>query len=443
MSTTRNPLSLLLALILSLSLAVPALAAQDDWYGSAAEWARQQELIASETALDAPVTAGELSAMLAKLTGGDASEGDAALTRAEAVAMLAEALLPAASAADWHPFTDAQASEPALAWAWLDGLVQGTGESAFSPDALCTRAQAVTMLYRWAQRHPDYALWNKYTMESQSIGLTGMGNARELGGYVMQDGRTVKKGLLLRAAKPADGTEEDLNKLRETYHLAEFADFRMDREVAQAPEPELEGVINRWLPIMDTELLAQRSAAMMKDLAEKGVDLQTADSLTRVLAAVDAGILNERMYVEFLAGKEGRENYRALFDDLLALPEGQSLLFHCTQGKDRTGTAAMLILSALGADEETIMRDFLLTNEFNAAKIAGERKMLSQAGIPAEKLDLYLIAMDQVNPVLMQNALDWLKAEYGGAEGYLRQVLGLSEDQLTALQDKFLETPAA
>ena len=260
----------------------------------------------------------------------------------------------------------------------------------------------------------------------------------------MRDGRTVKRGVLLRTAKLSDGTEEDFKKLLETYHLAELADFRMAAEVARDSEPELAGVTNRALPIMDAELMAERSAAMAKDLAAKGVDIRTADSMTQLLAAVDAGIVSDQMYVEFLNGKEGRENYRALFDDLLALPEGRSLLFHCSQGKDRTGVAAMLILSALGADEETIMRDYLLTNEFNAAKIAGERRLLAQRGIPAGGLDQYLLAMDQVNPALMRNALDALKAEYGGgAEGYLRQVLGLDDTQLAALRDKFLEKPDA
>lgn len=158
---------------------------------------------------------------------------------------------------------------------------------------------------------------------------------------------------------------------------------------------------------------------------------------------MDYGIVSDQMYVEFLQGANGKQNYRILFEDLLKLPEGQSLLFHCTQGKDRTGVAAMLILSALGADEDTIMRDYLLTNEFNARKIAGQRKMLTQAGIPAGKLDQYLIAMDQVDPVLMRNALDWLKAEYGGAEGYLKQELGMDEARITLLQEKFLEEAAA
>ena len=36
----------------------------------------------------------------------------------------------------------------AVAWAVEKGITSGTGEGKFSPDATCTRAQAVTFLYR-------------------------------------------------------------------------------------------------------------------------------------------------------------------------------------------------------------------------------------------------------------------------------------------------------
>ena len=42
-----------------------------------------------------------------------------------------------------------------------------------------------------------------------------------------------------------------------------------------------------------------------------------------------------------------RPQHRALFQDLLK-GEG-AVLYHCTAGKDRTGVATALILSALGA----------------------------------------------------------------------------------------------
>ncbi len=39
------------------------------------------------------------------------------------------------------------------------------------------------------------------------------------------------------------------------------------------------------------------------------------------------------------------------------------LMFHCTAGKDRAGFAAALFLAALGVDRETIIEDYMLTNE--------------------------------------------------------------------------------
>ena len=39
------------------------------------------------------------------------------------------------------------------------------------------------------------------------------------------------------------------------------------------------------------------------------------------------------------------------------------LMFHCTAGKDRAGFAAALFLAALGVERETIIEDYMLTNE--------------------------------------------------------------------------------
>ena len=128
-----------------------------------------------------------------------------------------------------------------------------------------------------------------------------------------------------------------------------------------------------------------------------------------------------------------------MFQELLTLPEGRSLLFHCTQGKDRTGCAAVLILSALGVDENTIMDDFLLTNTFNAELIESERKMLTEQGYAGEELDRLMKAMDEVDPQYMTNALDWMKKNYGSVTGYITQELGITDEQLEELRAKFLE----
>jgi len=128
-----------------------------------------------------------------------------------------------------------------------------------------------------------------------------------------------------------------------------------------------------------------------------------------------------------------------MFKELLELPEGEALLFHCTQGKDRTGCAAMLILSALGVDEATTLYDYMLTNTFNAQRIEAERQMLEGMGVEESEFDLYMTAMDQVDPQYMVNALEWMKDNYGSVLGYITGELGVTEAQIEQLRDKYLE----
>ncbi len=78
-------------------------------------------------------------------------------TRAQIVTFLFRAAgSPAASAYDGS-FSDVAASAyyaQAVQWAVAQGITKGTGEGQFSPDKTCTRAEAVTFLMRCAQAAP-------------------------------------------------------------------------------------------------------------------------------------------------------------------------------------------------------------------------------------------------------------------------------------------------
>ncbi len=270
-------------------------------------------------------------------------------------------------------------------------------------------------------------------LHSQSIGLSGVGNARQLGGYHSTDGKTVKSGVFLRTAALANATSQDLAILQDTYHLAVVVDLRMTMEAQGAPDPEIPGAKNLHLRIIDEQAMQQTLAEAQKE----GLDLS--NKLDLLKAAIKSGFISDQMYINFLSGKQGRESYGIMFQEILALPEGRSLLFHCSQGKDRTGCAAVLILSALGVDEKTIMDDFLLTNTFNAALIESERKMLTEHGYTGEELDTMMKAMDEVDPQYMTNALYWMKENYGSVVGYITQELGITDEQIAELRAKYLE----
>ena len=116
--------------------------------------------------------------------------------------------------------------------------------------------------------------------DSRSLLLTGVGNARELGGYTTEDGRTVKHGVLLRTAKLADATEDDIQRLLTVYRLAVDVDFRSDGEVESAPDPEMEGVEYLNIHIMDESSgPPEELEAEIKALEEQGIEV---DRITHI-----------------------------------------------------------------------------------------------------------------------------------------------------------------
>ena len=275
---------------------------------------------------------------------------------------------------------------------------------------------------------------SRYSAKSQSLGLSGIGNARELGGYEVADGRQVRRGLLLRTAAPEGATEADRVRLERDLKLTCVLDLRMDmeRQMLKGSASPLGFAENHVISILDQDYYAR---------LYEGIDLDKAmatSPLERVIMGVDLGVIGETMYIGFLEAESGKCGYREVFERLLAQPADEALLFHCTQGKDRTGLAAMLILSVLGADDDTIVFDYLLTNTFNAALIERERQALLAMGTAERDLDRYLIGFDMVAPATMQRALDHLRATYGSVWGYCRDELGVEEDGAKELRAKYL-----
>lgn len=81
----------------------------------------------------------------------DRFDPDGLCTRAQIVTFLWRAAGSPVPKSTGHNFTDVKAGsyyEQAVLWAVENGITVGTSSTTFSPDATCTRAQAVTFLYR-------------------------------------------------------------------------------------------------------------------------------------------------------------------------------------------------------------------------------------------------------------------------------------------------------
>ena len=282
----------------------------------------------------------------------------------------------------------------------------------------------------------------------QSIGLSSVGNARELGGYAADDGRSVRRGVLLRTAKLSSATDEDIRRLKEVYHLAKIVDLRSAEEIDGSPEiamftgtpqqendPPIEGAEYIHLPVLDMQ-------KQMEDTVEwaKANGLYPITDMFKMLTVtVESGYIGDKLYIGFLEDECGKRCYSRFFRELLSLEADRAILFHCTQGKDRTGVAAMLILSALGVSEDIITQDYMLTNIFNCERIEKERRMLEMSGrLPPDKIDDFLMVMDKVKACAMTGVISHLKEKYGSVTNYIISELGVSEKEIELLKDRFL-----
>ena len=188
-------------------------------------------------------------------------------------------------------------------------------------------------------------------------------NFRDLGGYEAADGRHIKEGLLYRSGGIIlmnDEELEEFNKLGVKFIL----DLRSKGEVEENPDPVLPDVF-----------MLQHSGLDHKSGAE--IDFSPA-GMARVGGEGEDQLRKFLGYYEELPLEN--DAYLILLQELCALRA--PLLFHCASGKDRTGVAAMLILYLLGVGTETIMEDYMLSNEFLEDNI---RKELESRGEIVEK----------------------------------------------------------
>lgn len=239
-------------------------------------------------------------------------------------------------------------------------------------------------------------------------------NLRDLGGVPAHGGAEVKRGVVYRSATLSGLSAEQLTAIR-ALGIRSVIDFRYNRERAVHPTPWQDmGCKHYWFRDYDPS---------------GGGDLKSLLS-DETLTAEKSRTLMIRVYEELPFGHI--EALRRLFQTVVA-GEG-ALLFHCTAGKDRTGMAAALILSALDAPREAILADYLATVEFEILASPGFRR---KQAFPPEHLE-------KIRPIFAADG-DYLDAMFsaivkraGSVRDFLYRTLELTDADLDALRKRLL-----
>src|SRR5699024_7844526 len=112
------------------------------------------------------------------------------------------------------------------------------------------------------------------------------------------------------------------------------------------------------------------------------------------------------------------------------LSEGEMTLVHCTAGKDRTGVFVALMLELAGVDRETIVHDYSLTDTYFEPLRERFRDHARERGVDMEHYE----HMISCQPEYMEEFLDYLQEEYGGAAAYFK-AQGMPDDEIAKLKD--------
>ena len=254
--------------------------------------------------------------------------------------------------------------------------------------------------------------------------FAGGNNFRELGGYRADEGKTVKWGQIYRGFPTGRLTTEADRARLDGLGLRLILDLRSGAEAAKLPDYVPDGA--RLVQICglcaedghEISFAPDDIAALMKDHEE----------------STDGSTFVQAMYERMLFGNKA---FKELFR---ALEAGETpILFHCSAGKDRTGVAAMLILLALGASDETICADYERTNLCRKAEIDAVLAEYAEeiAANPACRMRYYRKA--GVDPETAPFVLRTIRQDYGSAESYLEAEYGLTPARLMRLRRMYLE----
>lgn len=271
---------------------------------------------------------------------------------------------------------------------------------------------------------PVAATQQATTPDSRFIVLEGGRNFRDLGGYRTADGHAVKRGLMYRSGSLGSLTANGQAEVAKL-NLASIIDLRTTEERGHDTN-DLKAAFGPAYWTRDYGMsLGDMSKAGARSMFSDPANL-TADNLRNMMANAYRTM-----------PKEQAPSYREMFARLVAGKE--PLVVNCTAGKDRTGIASVLVLTALGVPYETVRQDFLLSNGAPGMDTLQSALGNSHAS-PLAKLPPEVVApLTGVEGVYLDNAFDQIRKDYGSVEGFLDKELGVGPREIAVLKQRMLD----
>ncbi len=249
----------------------------------------------------------------------------------------------------------------------------------------------------------------------------------DLGGINTSNLHHLKHGLLFRSSNLSKIDEEGLKNLDEIYKVRNVIDLRTDDEINQQPEDFVSSRLN----YMHMPLLTNEENPAVNRLNR----LDILSDLIKLPGGVKAHM--KGLYRTLVTSPKAINMYREIFKMLLNNNNGESFLFHCTQGKDRTGVLIYLILIVLGVSNERAKETYLSFNHRSFFKRIAIFLGMNIAVSPrkAVALNRCLVA----KRIYINSAIEEIDIKFGGINAYIKNQIGLSEEDIKKLRKMYVK----
>ncbi len=213
------------------------------------------------------------------------------------------------------------------------------------------------------------------TLASRHIHLTGAHNFRDFGGYRNLDGQQLPWRRYFRSDNLATLTHDDFRILSDL-GISRVFDLRRDQErqesVTTLPFDSKIEIVE--VPI-NSHIIGFEDA--LGAIFEGKVARITANDMAEMYKDIIANHLNEIQEVVCA----------------ILSHDADSVLVHCTAGKDRTGLTVAMVQFALGVSSDDVIYDYLLSNRYRTPiRMAQLRERFRLSGVDIEDFKPYLSA---------------------------------------------------
>ncbi|DAA77213.1 TPA_exp: Uncharacterized protein A8136_6473 [Trichophyton benhamiae CBS 112371] len=250
--------------------------------------------------------------------------------------------------------------------------------------------------------------------------VEGVNNLRDVGGYTVSPTTSVRRNFIYRSAHLSSVTPTGAKTLVDELGISYIYDFRSEVEIARYPLVDIPGTTFTHVPVFkDQDASPANLALRYKDYAaDEG----------------PAGFI--RAYKDILVSG-AKFAYKVVFEHIRDQPT-QSLLFHCTAGKDRTGVFAALVLRLAGVlDNEVIGKEYELTEAgLDGLREEFIQKLLQHPSVGGDRDAA--VRMTSAKAAAIIGTLEWLDNEYGGVEGYMRKEIGFNDEDIRRIKKNII-----